>query len=244
MFVDALAYLADGANWVGDTGVLTRIVQHLGYSTLSVLLGMLVAVPLGLLIGHTGRGEALVVGVANAVRALPSLGLMTLLVLLMGVGLLPPILALVALAIPPLLAGAYSGVANVDRATVGAARSLGMTERQVLLRVEVPNAAPLIVGGIRGAMLQVVATATIAAYVNLGGLGRYIFDGLAVQDYGRVMVGALLVTLLALALDVLLARAVRWARPGAGLNRVRDPEVLAEIDRRAEPSTAAAGTAR
>lgn len=233
MLADALAFLADGANWVGPTGILMRVWQHLGYSVLAVLLGAVVAVPLGLLIGHTGRGEALVVGIANTVRALPSLGLMTLLVLLMGTGLLPPIIALVALAIPPLLAGAYAGVANVDPGTVGAARSLGMTEGQVLMRVEVPNAAPLLVGGVRGATLQVVSTATIAAFVNLGGLGRYIFDGLAVRDYGRVMVGALLVTLLALALDALLARAVRAARPGAGLNRVRDAVVLAEIDRRA-----------
>lgn len=233
MLAEALAYFADGSNWVGSTGILMRLWQHLGYSALSVLIGAVLAVPLGLLIGHTGRGEALVVGVANTVRALPSLGLMTLLVLLMGTGLLPPIIALVALAIPPLLAGAYSGVANVDRATVGAARSFGMTERQVLLRVEVPNAAPLLVGGVRGATLQVVSTATIAAFVNLGGLGRYIFDGLAVRDYGRVMVGALLVTALALVLDWLLARAVRAVRPGAGLNRVRDAVVLDEIDRRA-----------
>lgn len=234
MLADALAFLADGSNWIGSGGILERLWQHLGYSALAVLLGALVAVPLGLLIGHTGRGEALVVGIANTVRALPSLGLMTLLVLLMGTGLLPPIIALVALAIPPLLAGAYSGVANVDRAVVGAARSVGMTETQVLTRVEVPNAAPLIVGGLRGATLQVVSTATIAAFVNLGGLGRYIFDGLAVRDYGRVMVGALLVTLLAIALDALLAWAVRASRPGGGLNRVRDAVVLEEIDRRVD----------
>jgi len=234
MLADALAFLADGSNWVGPTGILVRLWQHLGYSALAVLIGAVLAIPVGLLIGHTGRGEGFVVGIANTVRALPSLGLMTLLVLLMGTGLLPPIIALVALAIPPLLAGAYSGVSNVDRATVDAARSFGMTENQVLMRVEVPNAAPLLVGGVRGATLQVVSTATIAAFVNLGGLGRYIFDGLAVRDYGRVMVGALLVTLLALALDALLARAVRASRPGAGLNRVRDSRVLAEIDRRAQ----------
>jgi osmoprotectant transport system permease protein len=198
-----------------------------------VLIGAALAVPLGLLVGHTGRGEAVVVGIANTVRALPSLGLMTLLVLLMGTGLLPPIVALVALAVPPLLAGVYAGVANVDRGAVDAARSFGMTEAQVLFRVEVPNALPLILGGLRGATLQVVATATIAAFVNLGGLGRYIFDGLAVQDYGRVMVGALLVTVVALVLDALLALLVRRTRPGGGLAAVRDQAVLDEIDRRA-----------
>lgn len=232
MLADALAFLTDPTSWTGDGGVLERLLEHLGYSALAVAIGVLIAVPLGLAIGHSGRGEAVVVGIANAVRALPSLGLMTLLVLLMGTGLLPPVVALVALAVPPLLAGVYSGIANVDRATVDAARSFGMTEMQVLGRVEVPNALPLILGGLRGATLQVVATATIAAFVNLGGFGRYIFDGMALQDYGRVMVGALLVTLLALLLDALLAVLVRLSRPGAGLNRVRDTAVLAAIDER------------
>lgn len=214
MFGDMIAYFADPANWTGSAGILVRLQEHLWYSVLAVAIAALVAVPIGLLIGHTGRGTVIAVGAANVLRALPSLGLMTLLVLLLGLGLMPPVLALVALAVPPLLAGTYSGVANVDRATVDAARAMGMRERQIVFGVEVPVAMPLIVAGLRGAVLQVVATATIAAYVNLGGIGRYIFDGLAVYDYGRVLVGALLVTLLALLVDGVLAWLGRLVVPG------------------------------
>ncbi|PWD50417.1 ABC transporter permease [Serinibacter arcticus] len=233
MFADFIAYLADGTNWAGTTGILNRLVQHLYYSGLALGIGAVIAVPLGLVIGHTGKGEGIIVGLANTMRALPSLGLMTLLVLLMSSTLIPPITALVLLAVPPLLAGVYAGIANVDRSAVDAARAMGMTEWQVLWRVEVPNALPLIVGGLRGATLQVVATATIAAFVNLGGLGRYIFDGLALYDYTRVFVGAVLVTALALVLDGLLALVVRLVQPGTGRLALRDPALLAAIDERA-----------
>jgi osmoprotectant transport system permease protein len=160
-----------------------------------------IAVPLGLWIGHTGRLRGLAVAVTGALRALPTLGLLTLMVLWRGIGLTPPTIALVVLAIPPLLAGAYAGLESVDRATVDAARAIGMTEWQVLGRVEIPLAMPLIVGGIRSAVLQVVATATIAAYIGLGGLGRYLIDGLAVRDYPQMLAGSLVVVVLALVLD-------------------------------------------
>lgn len=233
MFASFAEYVTTGANWAGTTGIGFRLLEHLYYSGLALLVGALIAVPLGLVIGHTGKGEGLIVGLANTMRALPSLGLMTLLVLLMSSTLIPPITALVALAVPPLLAGVYAGVANVDRSAVDAARAMGMTEWQVLWRVEVPNALPLMVGGLRGATLQVVATATIAAFVNLGGLGRYIFDGLALYDYTRVLVGALLVTLLALVLDGLLALLARLVQPGTGRLALRDPALEAAIDERA-----------
>lgn len=239
MFADMLAYLADGTNWAGSTGIGTRVLQHLYYSGLAVGIGALIAVPLGLVIGHTGKGEGLIVGLANTMRALPSLGLMTLLVLLMSSTLVPPITALVLLAVPPLLAGVYAGIANVDRTVVDAARAMGMTEWQILWRVEVPNALPLVIGGLRGATLQVVATATIAAFVNLGGLGRYIFDGLALYDYTRVLVGAVLVTALALVLDGLLALVVRLVQPGTGRLTLRDPALEAAIDERAPVGGAA-----
>jgi osmoprotectant transport system permease protein len=137
-------------------------------------------------------------------------------VLLWGLGLIPPTVALMLLGIPPLLAGTYAGIANVDPTVVDAARAMGMTERQVLLRAEVPNAMPLIVGGLRTATLQVVATATIAAYASLGGLGRYLIDGIKVRQFYLALVGALLVAALALVLDGLLAMAVRASRPGVG----------------------------
>ena len=205
MFADMLAFFTDPANWAGGDGIPMRVLEHLWYSVLAVGIGALVAVPIGILIGHTGRGVVLAVGAANVLRALPSLGLMTLLVLLMGLGLFPPVLALVALAIPPILAGVYSGIAGVDRSTVDSARAMGMRESQIITKVEIPIALPLIISGLRNAMLQVIATAMIAAFVNLGGIGRFIFDGLAVYDYGRMLVGAVLVTLLALAVDGALA---------------------------------------
>ncbi|MGW4366052.1 ABC transporter permease [Nocardia takedensis] len=216
LFLDAFAYLTDSANWGGPTGIDVRLGEHLWYSFLAVALSAVLAVPLGLVIGHTGRGSALLVGVANAARALPTLGLLTFLVLLLGLGLIPPLLALVTVGVPPLLAGAYAGVANIPADVVDASRAMGMTERRVLLRVEIPNAMPLLLTGLRGATLQVVATATIAAYVDLGGLGRYIFDGIGLYHYDRVLVGALLVALLALALDTLLAAAIWLTTPGTG----------------------------
>jgi len=225
MFTSAWDYITDPANWSGPTGIGTRIVQHLWYSLLAVAGAALVAVPAGLAIGHFRRGQIVVVGVVNALRSLPTLGVLTLLVLLLGLGLVPPILALVLLAIPPLLAGTYAGVANVDRSVVDAAEAMGMTPLQVLCRVEIPNALPLILGGVRSAALQVIATATVAAYVNLGGLGRYIFDGLALRSYDRVLVGAILVAVLALVVDAVLAAAVWASMPGTG--RLRRPVAVA-----------------
>jgi osmoprotectant transport system permease protein len=216
LFLDAWHYLTDGTNWSGPTGIEYRIAEHLWYSFLAVVASAVVAVPLGLIIGHTKRGAAVLVGFANAMRALPTLGLLTFLVLLMGLGLAPPLLALVTVGIPPLLAGAYAGIANVPADVVDASRAMGMTETQILFRVEVPNALPILLAGLRGATLQVVATATIAAYVNLGGLGRYIFDGIGLYRYDRVLVGALLVAVLAMFLDGLLAFTVWASAPGTG----------------------------
>jgi osmoprotectant transport system permease protein len=200
-----LSYLFDPQSWVGSQGVPARLVEHLGYTALTLLIAVVIAVPIGAWIGHTGRGGFLVVGVANGLRALPTLGLLVLIVGAIGLGLLGPIVALVILAVPPILAGTYAGVRNVDAAVVDAARGMGMHEREVLLGVELPNALPLIIGGIRSAVLQVISTATIAAYVALGGLGRYIIDGLAVRDFPKMVAGSLLVALLAIVADLLLA---------------------------------------
>ncbi|WP_280386216.1 ABC transporter permease [Nocardia wallacei] len=216
LFIDAWHYLTDSANWGGSSGIDHRLLEHLWYSFLAVALSAVIAIPIGLLVGHTRRGAALIVGFANAMRALPTLGLLTFVVLLLGLGLIPPLLALITVGIPPLLAGAYAGIANVHPDVVDASRAMGMTEGQVLFRVEVPNALPVLLTGLRSATLQVVATATIAAYVNLGGLGRYIFDGISLYKYDRVLVGALLVAALALALDAILAVAVWASAPGTG----------------------------
>jgi osmoprotectant transport system permease protein len=228
LFSEAFSYILDGANWAGPTGIGARLLEHMWYSLLAVVLSAAVAIPIGLIIGHLRRGEAVVVGLVNALRSLPTLGVLVFLVLVIGLGLIPPIIALVLLGIPPLLAGTYSGIANVDANVVDAARAMGMTETQVLFRVEIPNALPLILGGLRNTTLQIIATATVAAYVNLGGLGRYIFDGLALYDYGRVLVGAILVALLTLIVDGLLALAVWTSVPGTGRLR-RMPSVTPKV---------------
>ena len=201
----ALAFLTDPLNWTGTAGIPQRMLEHLGYTALTMAIALIIAVPLGLWVGHTGRGSGVVVGITGALRSLPTLGLLTLFTLLMGLGLMPPILALVLLAIPPVLSGTYSGVASVSPALVDGARAMGMTERQTLTRVEIPVALPVILGGIRNAALQVLATVTIVAYINLGGLGRYLIDGLAVRDYSRMLASVVLVAVLALAADGILA---------------------------------------
>ncbi len=217
----ALSYLCTASNWSGPVGLTARTMEHLEYTAVAVLASALIAVPIGLLIGHTGRGSLLVVGVVNGLRALPTLGVLLLGVLLFGLGMGPPMVALMLLGIPSLLAGTYAGIASVDPLVVDAARAMGMTELRVLLRVEVPNALPLILGGLRSATLQVVATATVAAYASLGGLGTYLIDGIKEREFHIALVGALMVAALALILDGLLALAVWASVPGTGRLRRR-----------------------
>ena len=217
----ALAFIFTAENWAGPSGLGARIVEHLEYTAVAVFFSALIAVPLGMVIGHTGRGTFLVVTAVNALRALPTLGVLLLGVLLWGLGLVPPTVALMLLGIPPLLAGTYAGIANVERTVVDAARSMGMTESRILLRVEVPNALPLILGGLRTSTLQIVATATVAAYASLGGLGRYLIDGIKIREFHIALVGAIMVTALALILDAALAFAVWLSVPGAGRLRGR-----------------------
>lgn len=212
----ALSYLFTAGNWAGPVGLAARTVQHLEYTALALAASALIAVPIGLVIGHTGRGVLAVVTAVNGLRALPTLGVLLLAALLWGLGLLPAIIALTLLGIPPLLAGSYAGICAVDPHVVDAARSMGMTELRVLLRAELPNALPLIIGGLRTATLQVVATATVAAYASLGGLGRYLIDGIKARQFHIALVGALMVAVLALILDAALALAAWLSVPGTG----------------------------
>jgi osmoprotectant transport system permease protein len=205
-------WLTDAAQWQGSDGVPARIVEHLAYSAAALAMAALVAVPAGLFVGHTGRGKVVVVNSAGTLRAIPSLGLLFVAVLVLGphlqgdaAFLAPALLVLAVLAVPPIMAGAYAGVAQVDPAARDAARGMGMTGREVLFRVEVPCAMPLLLSGFRSATLQVVATATLAATVGLGGLGRFLIDGLTVRDYGQMAGGAIVVAVLALAVDGLVA---------------------------------------
>ncbi len=219
----ALSYLFTAANWTGPVGLAARTLEHLEYTAAAVAVSALIAVPIGMLVGHTGRGTLVVVSLVNALRALPTLGVLLLAVLLWGLGLVPPIVALMLLGIPPLLAGTYAGISAVDRTVIDAARSMGMGEVRLLLRVEVPNALPLILGGLRTASLQVVATATVAAYASLGGLGRYLIDGIKVRQFHIALVGALMVAALALLLDAALGFAIWASVPGTGRLRRKPP---------------------
>jgi osmoprotectant transport system permease protein len=217
-FLDALAFIFDAANWAGDKGIAARLAQHLLITGVSVVVAAAIAIPLGLFIGHTGRGRGFVIGFTGAARALPTFGVLTFFILLgtqfgAGLSLTPVIIVLVMLAVPPLLAGAYAGVEAVDRLTVDASRAQGMTEWQILTRVELPLALPLLVGGVRSATLQVVATATIAAYYAQGGLGRYLIEGVQSRDYLRAVIGAILVAALALLLDAAFATIQRLVAP-------------------------------
>jgi osmoprotectant transport system permease protein len=202
---ETIAWLTDPANWSGSAGIPTRLAEHLLYTGLVMAIALAIAVPIGLYVGHTGRGRVAAVAVAGALRALPTLGLLTLFVLLAGIGLMPPIWALVILTVPPLLAGTYAGIASVDRNVVDAARAMGMTELQVLFRAEFPNALPVMYGGFRTGVLQAIATVSVVAYINLGGLGRYLFDGLVLSDFPQMLGGSLLIAGLAIAVDLVLA---------------------------------------
>jgi len=201
---DVARWFADPAHYQGSDAVQTRVLEHLEVSGLAVLVGVLLALPVGLYLGHTGRFGFIAVNVANVGRAIPSLAAIalaipiagTLLGAANGLGFWPTFLALIPLAIPPVLTNAYVAVRGVDRDVTEAARGMGLGEAGILRRIELPLALPLILAGIRTAAVNVVATATLGALVAFGGLGRYIVDGLALQEYDRLFAGALLVALL------------------------------------------------
>lgn len=204
--LDAAAWFADPHNWTGSNGVPTRVLEHLYYSGVATLLALGIALPVGLAAGHTGRGGSLAINVANIGRALPTFGLIILAVIMMGLGDRPIFIALVAFAVPPMLTNSYAGVRAVDAEVRDAAEGMGMTGWQVLWRVELPVALPLILAGIRTSTVQVVATATLAAYAGSGGLGRYIVNGFAVRDFPQIFAGALLVALFAIVIELAFGR--------------------------------------
>lgn len=212
-------WVTQGAHWQGQDSIPRQVLAHLGYSGLSLLIAVLIAVPLGVAIGHRGGKAAIVVtNFANAWRAIPTLGLLTLLAVYLGFSSLTWLVPLIALAIPPILVNACEGVAGVDPGVRDAAKGTGMTTWQQVVGVEVPIALPLILVGLRTSAIFVVATATIAAEIGLGGLGRFIIDGLASADYGQVAGGALLVVILAIGVLALFALISRLAVP-AGLRK-------------------------
>ncbi|MEV6006438.1 ABC transporter permease [Streptomyces sp. NPDC051976] len=214
-----IKWLNDPLNWTMSGGILDQLRSHLVYSLIALAIALVLALPAGLLIGHTGRGRW-IISTANAVRALPVVGLLILLYVALSPHihsrgsspyLIPTETVLVLMAIPPILSSTYAGVENVDPAVRDAAAGMGMRGGQVVRQVEFPNALPLIFSGFRSAALQVIATATVAAYLGLGGLGRFVYDGQASQDHAMRDAGALLVALLAVAVDVTLSLAQRFA---------------------------------
>jgi osmoprotectant transport system permease protein len=225
---DVLGFLLDPANWSGQTGIPNRMLEHLVISGLAILIATLIGLPLGLFIGHTGRGANLAINLANIGRAVPSYAVLVMVLPVslslapvlgyspsLGLNFLPILIAMTLLAIPPILVNAYAGLRSVDRELLEAGRGMGLRESQILRRVEMPIASSIILGGFRTATLQVIATATIGAILSGGGLGRFIIDGLAQGAPGRdsIYAGAILVTVLAVGVDLVLSRVQRRLVP-------------------------------
>lgn len=216
--VAAWEWLASPVNVSGPNGWVARMGEHLWYTALATVIACLLGIPLGYAVGHAHRFRTVIVSSTGAARALPTLGVVTLFGLILGIGLEAPMLAFVLLALPSVLAGAYAGVEGAPRETVDAARAMGMTEWQILIRVEAPLGMPLLLGGIRSATLQVLATATLAAYVGAGGLGRFLFLGLKTQNYPMMLASSLVVVGMAIIVDLgfeVVDRLVRRSHPKA-----------------------------
>jgi osmoprotectant transport system permease protein len=222
-------WFADPSHWHGEGGVPNRLLEHVELSALALLVGVVIALPLGALLGHFGVAQGLANNVSNVGRAIPSFAILVIAVQLFGIGATPAFVALVALAVPPIFTNSYVGVHHVDPDLREASSGMGMTDLQVLFRLEMPLALPVIMAGIRTSGVNVVATATLAALVAWGGLGRFIVDGLSQRDFVQLFAGALLVAALSLAAEAFLAALQRLATP-AGLRargRVRLRRALA-----------------
>jgi osmoprotectant transport system permease protein len=209
IFVQVAQWFADPAHWDGTFGVPNRLLEHVQMSFLATLTAAALALPVGVILGHYGRGGNLAINISNVGRAVPSFGILVIAVQLFGIGAPPAFIALVALAIPPIVTNSYVGMRDVDPELREAARGLGMREHVQLLRVEMPVALPVIMAGIRTAGVQVVATATLAALVGWGGLGRFILDGFGQRDDVQIFAGAILVAALAMVAEVALA-GLQW----------------------------------
>src|SRR5437870_13724420 len=208
-----LQWFLDGAHWQGDGGIPHRLSEHIAMSGISLLAAAVIALPIGIILGHVGRGGNLAINISNVGRAVPSFALLVIAVELVGIGAVPAFIALVALGIPPIVTNSYTGMREVDADVLEAARGMGMRGRMVLSRVELPIALPFIMAGIRTSAVNIVATATLAALVAWGGLGRFIVDGLAQRDTVQLFAGALLVAVLSIAVEVSLTGLQRITTP-------------------------------
>lgn len=232
VLIDAFQWLGDGENWSGTDGVTTRLVQHLWLTFVSVAIACALAIPIGLWLGHIGRGGTLAINISNVGRAVPTFAVLVLLFLTpLGLSQWSTIIALVFFAVPPILTNTYVGMREVDRDAVDAARGMGMDGMQLLRKVELPLAMPLLMNGVRLAAVQVVATATIAALVAGGGLGRIITSGYGRQDLPQVVAGAILVAALAMLVEGLMEWLRRRLDPMRGSGRAmrRPPDVVEAV---------------
>jgi osmoprotectant transport system permease protein len=230
---DVVGWLTAASQWSGPDGIPVRTLQHLWYSLLATAIAAAIALPIGVFIGHTGRGALLAVNLTNLGRAIPTLGIIILVFILAGFGIVPVLVALTALAVPPIVTNSYVGVRSVDPEVREAAEGMGMRGRQVLWKVELPVAMPLIMAGIRTSTVQVVATATLAAYVGLGGLGRYLIDGFSQRDLPEVVGGAILVAVLALLIELALGRLQTLVVSRGLAERGADAAVRAKVQKAA-----------
>jgi len=214
--VNVIHWFANPAHWTGSDGIPTRFVEHVELAAVSLLIGAVIALPLGIVLGHYGRFGGLAINISNVGRAIPSIALLVLAFQVFGLGNPPIVIALTALAIPPMMTNSYVAMREVDPDIKEAARGMGYREPAQILRVELPLAVPLVMAGVRTSAVQVVATATLAALIAGGGFGRYIIDGFGQQDYTKLVAGGILVALLALATEAVLS----------GLERVLVPRGL------------------
>jgi osmoprotectant transport system permease protein len=217
-------WFADSGHWSGANGIPQRLVEHVQLSAESVAIGALIALPIGIALGHYGRFGNVAINISNVGRALPSFGILVIAFQVFGLGDFPVVFSLTALAIPPMLTNSYVALREVDPDVKDAARGMGYRQLAQLLRVELPLAVPLVMAGVRTSAVQVVATATLAALISGGGFGRYIIDGLAQQDFTMVFAGALLVGLLAVATELSLSGLERVLVP-RGIRLLKAPVV-------------------
>ncbi|MEO6207160.1 MAG: ABC transporter permease subunit [Candidatus Limnocylindrales bacterium] len=225
---EIFGFFLDPANWEGTRGIPARLLEHVFISAVAIAAATVIALPIGLYIGHTGRGANLAINLANIGRAVPSYAVLVMVLPLalalapvlgysptLGLNFIPIFISMILLAIPPILVSAYAGLRSVDRDLIEAGRGMGLREGQILRSIEVPIASSVLIGGFRTAILQVIATATIGAILSGGGLGRFIFDGLNQGLAGRpsIYAGAILVTALAVVVDVVLAMIQRRLVP-------------------------------
>jgi osmoprotectant transport system permease protein len=220
--INVLQWFANAAHWTGSDGIPRRLLEHVQLSAESVAIGTLIALPIGIALGHYGRFGDLAINISNVGRAVPSFGILVIAFQVFGLGDFPIVLSLTALAIPPILTNSYVALREVDPDVKDAARGMGYRELAQVMRVELPLAVPLLMAGVRTSAVQVVATATLAALIAGGGLGRYIVDGLAQQDYTKLFAGAVLVALLALATELSLSGLERLLVP-TGIRLLKAP---------------------